>query len=381
MMKPSLVLIVKVTRRCNLRCSYCKEWAVNSEVMQFNILANMIYKALKHKGAEEVSFIWQGGEPLIAGQDFFKKILYLQQKYKKDGQSIHNSIQTNGLLLNESWVDFLKRYGFGVGLSLDGPRELQDSQRKKTDDMSSFDVVMRNFKLLCENQITSGILTVVTPQTLELGPEAMFNFFVSEGIRKIGFLCLRPKGLPDGKYKAGCDYVTIADFSVYMQRIFDLWYNHDDPAIEIRELSDITKMLLGGKPSICSNSGDCVGSFFGININGDIYHCDRFATDRDGGHKLGNILNSGFEDIIASEKMQLLMKWNEKRVSSCKECKWFAYCRGRCPYESLYQDKKFNREDCGDASLFNHIQNRLSMELRPLISHVKNSKSSDILHA
>jgi uncharacterized protein len=78
---------------------------------------------------DEVVFSWQGGEPTLMGLDFFRKAMALQKQYAKPGQRIENDLQTNGTLLDEEWVAFLKEHRFLVGLSIDGPREIHDHYR------------------------------------------------------------------------------------------------------------------------------------------------------------------------------------------------------------------------------------------------------------
>src|SRR5437763_16421673 len=89
-------LIVKVTRICNLRCTYCHEWADTKSVMEFETLAHMTAKTLRASNMRSVRFIWHGGEPLVRGRAFYEKALLLQQLCASEGQRVTNSVQTNG---------------------------------------------------------------------------------------------------------------------------------------------------------------------------------------------------------------------------------------------------------------------------------------------
>ena len=95
-MAKSIGLIIKPSRKCNLRCSYCQDWRQRDTLMSFDILANLTAKALQAKEVERVDFIWHGGEPLLHGIDFYVKAIELQRHFAKPNQRIKNSIQTNG---------------------------------------------------------------------------------------------------------------------------------------------------------------------------------------------------------------------------------------------------------------------------------------------
>jgi uncharacterized protein len=75
------------------------------------------------------SFAWQGGEPTLMGLDFYKKAVELEKKYGRTGQVINNSLQTNAIVLDEEWCQFLHEQKFLVGISLDGPQKFNDRYR------------------------------------------------------------------------------------------------------------------------------------------------------------------------------------------------------------------------------------------------------------
>ena len=100
-------LIIKTINACNLSCSYCDADIYSKNQMSFETLAHMTFKAMKDK-VNHVSFMWHGGEPLLRGLDFYKKAVFLQQKYSRVGQTVENGVQTNGTLLNHKWIDFFK---------------------------------------------------------------------------------------------------------------------------------------------------------------------------------------------------------------------------------------------------------------------------------
>src|ERR1035438_8134950 len=124
---------------CNLDCKYCfyleKEklypdkdgtparWAMNEAVLE-----SYIRQHIESQSAPTILFAWQGGEPTLLGVDYYRRIEELQRKYAA-GKRIENTLQTNGVLLDDEWCDFLAANKWLVGLSIDGPRRLHDHYR------------------------------------------------------------------------------------------------------------------------------------------------------------------------------------------------------------------------------------------------------------
>ena len=96
--------------------------------MSDQVLEAYVQRYIAAQSAPEVEFTWQGGEPTLMGLEFFERAVALQRKFSQ-GKQIRNTLQTNGTLLDDDWGAFLKREGFLVGVSLDGPRALNDVAR------------------------------------------------------------------------------------------------------------------------------------------------------------------------------------------------------------------------------------------------------------
>jgi uncharacterized protein len=115
---------------CNLDCKYC--FFLSKEMlypgsrfrMADELLETYIRQTIESQRAPEVSIAWQGGEPTLMGLDFFRRSIEYEKKYKKAGQSLQNTMQTNGVGLDEEWCEFFRENNFLIGLSLDGTREM-----------------------------------------------------------------------------------------------------------------------------------------------------------------------------------------------------------------------------------------------------------------
>ena len=357
-------LITKVTRICNLRCHYCNEWEDTKTVMSLRTLARLTERALGHPDMRAVTFIWHGGEPLVRGRAFYDKALYLQERLRRPRQSINNGIQTNGTLVDERWVDYFLEHNWDVGLSMDGPRELHDAQRPRAGGRGSYDSAIRALRLFQERGVRFGVLVVVTEETLEFGADAMFEWLVENNIENFAFLRLRPPSFADETYDAERDYVAMQRFSVFQRRMFDRWYEHDDPNLGIREFDSILAALFGKHPKVCTLAGNCVARHLGVNVNGDVYHCDRYVTDND--YRLGNVHKNSFAEMFDGAKVKELQARNARRVDGYAACPWLPICNGGCPHTAYIAERSLAGYDpacCGEAALIEHIERRVTASL------------------
>jgi serine-type anaerobic sulfatase-maturating enzyme len=186
---------------CNLDCTYCyylhkKDLlgTANNFRISDEILETHIRQYIEGQDRREVVFSWQGGEPTLLGLDFFRKVVELEQKYKKPNQRIENDLQTNGTLLNEEWGSFLKKHGFLVGLSIDGPKELHDRYRVAKDGKPTFEKVFAAAQMLHRHGVPFNVLCVVNRMNAKQ-PLDVYRFLKNEiRPRQIQCIpCVEPK--------------------------------------------------------------------------------------------------------------------------------------------------------------------------------------------
>jgi uncharacterized protein len=166
-MPPINVLIKPAFSACNLRCQYCfyydesqKRSQSNYGMMTAETLETIVQKTLAY-GETYVGFAFQGGEPTLAGLGFYRNLLELQQKYNQKKVKISNAIQTNGTLLDADWAQFLAQNRFLVGLSLDGPKDINDLNRIDAQGAGSYNRVLKTVALFNHYQVEYNVLSVV----------------------------------------------------------------------------------------------------------------------------------------------------------------------------------------------------------------------------
>jgi len=363
-----LGLIIKATRECNLRCTYCHDWRSRAKPMSFSTLAQMMTKAIQNQYYKRMDFIWHGGEPLLLGKEFYEKALYLQEKLKTEDQSIRNSLQTNATLLDDEWCRFFKKYNFDVGVSIDGPELLHNVNRVYASGKGSYSEVVRGIKLLQKHDIRFGLLMVLNHQALSISPDKLFDFFYGLDATSFSFLPARPDnivGEKTGEVETP-DYLSPKEFTDFMKVIFDKWYQLDKPEIRIRELTSITHMLLGGYANVCTLAGNCLGKYFHIEANGDVYHCDKYLGDTD--YHLGNIVNHTFEEICRSEKILTLVEKEKENIAKLKNnCEYFSFCNGGCPHDRYIAEKYYSNYDgtcCRQKELIEYMNEKIVSDIK-----------------
>ena len=349
-------LTVKATRLCNLRCTYCHDWRSGAgHTMSFEVLAHLIHAACTDPHHKVVSFGWHGGEPLVLPMKFYETALTLQARYRRPGQLVRNRLQTNATLVTDEWARFLAREGFGVGVSVDGPRDIHDRTRVGIDGSGSFDKVMEGLGRLRSAGLSPGILLTVDRDTVALGAERTFEFLLSIGAASIGFNPVQPSNsLPAGT--AGDQYLTRAEMTRFLIDMHRCWLAHGDPDVHIRELDSLMARMDGGMGSTCTLEGDCVGTFFAVEPNGDIAHCDRFFGEE--AYQFGSIMRSDFARIRRNVKLLERRAADAAAADHRRGCDHFDVCSGGCPQQSFLEarhDPGYENGCCGRAELIEHL--------------------------
>lgn len=320
--------------QCNIKCDYCfyiekgnmfthTPW-MNEETLEV-FIKNYIASSV-----DDVYFTWQGGEPTLAGLDFFEKVIQFQNRHGQ-GKKIFNALQTNGLLLNNEWCEFFKKNDFLIGVSIDGPQELHNMYRKNRSGKGTFDKVMLSIDLLKRYKIPFNTLTVVNNCNVNY-PLEVYDFLKSIGSNYIQFIELLETTKPNiifGDTSKNANAIAI-DFSVppekyghFMATIFKSWVTKDVGDIFVRQFETFISRVLGCEHTSCIFQSKCQDNFI-MESNGDIYECDHFVYPD---YKVGNVLKDSL-NRLHSEKLS-----KEKGVLAleCQQCDYLSLCNGGCP--------------------------------------------------
>ena len=323
------VFIKPVGARCNLKCSYCYYKGtgdnVNS-VMNDETLENCIKQHFSSSSGDTVLFTWHGGEPLLAGIDFYEKVLSIQRKYLPQGKSFLNGIQTNGTMLTKEWCSFFAANGFIVGVSIDGPDFLHNKLRRTANQCGSFEKTLAGYMALREYGINAEILCVVSAYNVRY-PLVVYDFFKTLGAKYITFLPLVEKRT-DSAELVSQESVPALEFGRFLSAIFDEWIKKDIGAVKIQIFEEALRTAFNQEHSLCIFRERC-GGVPVIEHNGDFYPCDHFVEKN---RLLGNInerpleyfLNHPAQKAFGDAKLNTLPQY-------CISCEVLTMCNGECP--------------------------------------------------
>ncbi|HHF3390457.1 TPA: anaerobic sulfatase maturase [Haemophilus influenzae] len=311
---------------CNLDCQYCfylEKPHLNQRAMTNEVLEAYIKSYIETTPQQQVTFLWQGGEPTLAGLDFYKRAVNFQHKYA-NGKQIENSLQTNGVLLNADWCRFLHDHHFLVGLSIDGPKHVHDTYRLTKNGKGSFQQVINALDLLYNYQVSFNTLTVVHNLNVQYAKE-IYHFLKRIGSSYMQFIPLM------GDYK---QQATAKDYGQFLIDIFDEWYANDVGKIGIQFIEQWFMAYLGLQPSLCIFRETC-GDQLVIEQNGDIYSCDHYVYPE---YKLGNLIETPLIQLLDNNTKQKNFGVAKSFLSEqCKICKFRFACHGGCPKHRTIQ--------------------------------------------
>lgn len=317
---------------CNLRCEYCyyhpqtEQSGTGALLTDDWLLENYIRQHIEATTEDVVLFSWHGGEPTLAGIEFYKKAVAIQRKYMPRVKSLINGIQTNGTLFDDEWLRFLAEEKFIAGISIDGPEKIHNRFRKTLHGEGTFSRAVETFTRLQEYGIPTEILCVVGAHN-ENDALEVSRFFRSLGARFITFLPLVVRQ-PESAVGVSFGSVGAEAFGRFLIQIFDEWKQHDIGKIQIQVFEEMLQTALGRPHTLCIFRETCGGVPI-VEANGDFYACDHFVSP---GYRRGNIrentiafyLDSPLQKAFGEAKQNALPRY-------CRECDVLPMCNGECP--------------------------------------------------
>lgn len=369
---------------CNLDCKYC-----------FFLSKDLLYPDSNHRMGEgqleeyvrafldsqpdgPVMFIWQGGEPTLMGLDFFRRAVAFGEKYRRPTQEVSHSLQTNGVLINDAWAQFLAVNNFLVGLSIDGPKDIHDSFRVNKAGRGTFDQVVRGWRSLQRHGVESNILCTVHAANVRR-PHDVYQFFRDElGARYVQFIPIVERvtheQLPAAEqgwqrgaartrllYLQEGDAVTSRsvkplDYGTFLSTIFDEWISVDVGKVFVQTF-DVTLAAMFGQYTVCVHAPEC-GTALAVMHNGDVYSCDHYVEPE---YLLGNVNQRPLQEMLTSPAQREFGR--SKRLSlpmQCQRCPVRWACHGGCPKDRFVKtvdgESGLNYLCEGYAQFFEHVQ-------------------------
>lgn len=315
---------------CNLNCSYCfflekaKLYPESNFRMSDEVLEAYVRQYIESQPTPEVTIAWQGGEPTLMGLDFFRKATAYAEKYKRRGQRIFYTMQTNGILLDNDWGRFLRKNKYLVGISVDGPAAYHDVYRRDKGSKPTFTRVLSALKILKKYRVETNILCTVNAANAE-HPLEVYRFFRDE--LKMRYLQFIPIVERDGEEIAPYS-VRPTQWGRFLTAIFDEWVRRDVGKVFVPTFDAALANWLGMPAGVCVFNETC-GSALALEHTGDLYACDHYV---DAEHLLGNILETPLRDLVNSPQQRDFGAAKRTELPQlCLDCDFRFACHGGCP--------------------------------------------------
>jgi uncharacterized protein len=328
--RPFQLLIKPVGDRCNLRCKYCFYYGTDDVLtgsldaarrsgdrMSDALLDAMVKELIEYRMPQTI-FCWQGGEPTLAGLDFFQRAVALQMQYGARGQIVGNALQTNGMVIDRDWAKFLAEYKFLVGLSLDGPRDIHEAMRGK-----SFNAVMRTAQLFRQFGVEFNILCVVSRSNVRRGAE-LYRWYTERQFDNLQFIPCR-EVRDDGTLTP--ESITAEEFGDFLVAVFDEWWRSGVGRVSERNIDSTLAYYLNGEPTMCVYQGRC-SDYLLIERGGEVFPCDFFGRPE---WLLGYLGQRPMIEYLEQVREQKFGKLKSQAAAECRDCEWWGLCHGGCP--------------------------------------------------
>lgn len=349
---PYAIIAKPIGPICNLDCKYCfylekqQLFQRNSSFRMSNeVLESFIRQYIASQDFSEVMFSWQGGEPTLLGVNFFRKVIELQKRYA-NGKKMSNALQTNGVLLDDSWCEFLAENRFLVGLSIDGPRDLHDCFRVDKHQRPTFDSVMKGVEFLKKHNTQFNTLTVVNDINSRQ-PLKVYRFLKEVGEGFMQFIPLVERKPGKEAKELGLDLsmppvqseednessvtewsVKPGQFGEFYIQIFDEWVRCDVGKVFVQFFDVALGNWMGLGSGLCQFAPTC-GHASVLEHNGDLYSCDHYVYPQ---YKLGNILERPLDELMDSNlQRQFGRNKLDLLPQDCISCEVRFACNGECP--------------------------------------------------
>jgi len=315
-----------------MRCKYCFYADVSSlrSVKSFGLMTEETTKRVVDnifgglEPGDRVVLAFQGGEPTLAGLDYFRLVEAETAPHRARGVRIEYALQTNGLVLDGEWCRFLHEQNYLVGLSLDGPALYHDANRVDARGKGTFRRVLAAKQEMDRQHVEYNVLMVLTNE-LARHPRQIWRFMEEQKLQYVQFTpCMGPLEEGGGEGYA----LTPRRYAGFYTALFDLWYQEycRGHYISVKLFDDLVNLLAFGECNACGLLGRCQPQLI-VEADGGVYPCDFYVLDR---YRIGNLAEQPLEEICDSPVIGEFLRRPGPELSLCGSCPYQGICGGGC---------------------------------------------------
>jgi len=320
-MKNPFHIMIIPTLGCPGRCKYCWSSEEGSPIMTVD-MAREIVSWLKGFKKDRVTFTFHGGEPLLAGADFYRQVLPMLANELKD-QTPDFAMQTNLWRMTPEIAGILAEYHVPLGSSIDGPEDVTDSQRG----VGYYKKCLHGYEIARAAGLQVRFICTFTNKSVKQREE-IFNFFKEKGF----VLKLHP-ALPSLRSENPQEWALEPEkYGELLVFLLDKALDNIG-TVEVMNINDLCRCVFTRRGSVCTYV-DCMGSTFAIGPDGNIYPCYRFVGMPE--WVMGHVRDRPtMEQLMQSGPGRRMTAFSRYVDEACKACVHIKYCRGGCPYNAI----------------------------------------------
>jgi uncharacterized protein len=320
--------------RCNLACRYCAGLSTPTAParpaqMDAATLERITAAYLRAHPGPDVAFVWQGGEPLLMGLDFFKRAFDLQARYRMPGQRLINTIQTNGTLLTDEWAALLATHAVQVGIRLDGPAELHDVYRCDAAGKPSHTRARSGLSALQRHGVPTHALVAVTRANVD-HPQRVYRYLTGLGLAHLHLLPVVERESPTSR-KVTAASVAADRYGAFLCTLFDCWGQRDVGRVFIQLFESTLNVWLDQPAGMCTFAPTC-GWELAVDPHGNLFACDYFAGPDD---LRGPVTADTLPALVEGLPQRAFGLAKADLPTKCRQCSVLRFCGGDCPKHRL----------------------------------------------
>lgn len=332
---------------CNIKCDYCyvepfrfQDGRQIFKVMPLDVLYTTLKSCLASNPNPTIT--WHGGEPTLAGLEFFQKAVEFINDLQQSGQSVRHVIQTNATLVDKTMAEFFANNNFEVSISLDGPKKIHGIHRKDFRSHNTFDRTIKGIEILKQAGINPAVICTVDQKTMPFAKK-VFHFLVDTGFTDIKYSPV---------YDANKDEFNLTSelWFIYLKTVFYEWFEIADPNIHVRELDEVISWISNGNLNLCSSNRTCL-AWVSIDPNGNLYPCEYLRQIL----PYGNIKTMELSEISNTDSFNKFRCDFLTLPEKCQTCQYHALCGNGCP-ATREKDGKLTTD-----GIYVYCQQRLSL--------------------
>jgi len=338
------MVVLQPTAFCNINCSYCYLPDRDNKHVLAQSTVTRLFTELFNSGwtAPQLTVVWHAGEPLVVPVAFYREAFAIIEQLRPPSVTVAHAFQTNGMLIDDAWCALFRDWKVGVGVSLDGPRDLHDANRKTRSGAGTFDRTIAGIRRLQAEKLPFHVISVLSSASLD-DPDGLLAFYLEQGIDHVCFNVEESEGSHASQLFAGEDLHR--RYEAFLRRF---WHRAraDGRMKFVREIDLAIPRVFRPSEAHARNVQVEPLAMLNVDSHGNVSSFSPellgLANAAYGDFLLGNINTQSLMAIHEACRQSALYRDIQQGVAACRaECEYFSVCGGGAPVNKLFEKGAF----------------------------------------